>query len=399
MSEKIEVSETGIHIHDLEIENEDLAQYLAGFEEPEVAFEELVDIALRVKSQFTTDLETQNIREAADDVSTRMDELFEQLVEELQEKAALLVDPENGPVIKALDRATGDNLKKLLAPEDTLDQSPIARLRGMILQELNTFKEVMDKDLGAIKSKLGIDVQKRKTAADGADFESKIDGVIQSYALVYGDTAIATGAITEGSASKKGDTEVEINFADTNGISCKIIWESKTDARFKGKSTTQSPKVIDDQVRKELNDAIETRKAKSAIMVLDSSGLDMEAQPTWREYEGNKLLIVVDTLMPDEDLIRLAYIWGRWKAKASIGSMAATVDYDGIKNGFEQLRLRLQDLRNVKKTNTDVINMLTGSSALVNNIQKDTKRMMQDLAETIDIEFEAGPEDDLSDES
>lgn len=393
MSEKIEVSESGIHIHNLEIENEDLARYLAGFEEPEDALVELIEIALRIKSQFTTDLETQNIREAADDVTSRMDELFEQLVEELQEKADLLVDPENGPIIKALDRATGDNLKKLLAPEDTLDQSPIARLRGMILQELNTFKEGMDKDLGAIKSKLGIDVQKRKTAADGADFESKVDGVIQAYATIYGDTAIATGAITEGSASKKGDTEVELNFSDTNGISCKIIWESKTDARFKGKSTTQSPKVIDDQVRKELNEAIETRKAKSAIMVLDSAGLDMDAQPTWREYEGNKLLIVVDTLMPDEDLIRLAYLWGRWKAKSSIGSMAATVDYDGIKNGFEQLRLRLQDLRNVKKTNTDVINMLTGSSALVSNIQKDTKRMMQDLAETIDIEFESTDDD------
>jgi len=393
LSEKIEVSESGIHIHNLEIENEDLARYLAGFEEPEDALVELIEIALRIKSQFTTDLETQNIREAADDVTSRMDELFEQLVEELQEKADLLVDPENGPIIKALDRATGDNLKKLLAPEDTLDQSPIARLRGMILQELNTFKEGMDKDLGAIKSKLGIDVQKRKTAADGADFESKVDGVIQAYATIYGDTAIATGAITEGSASKKGDTEVELNFSDTNGISCKIIWESKTDARFKGKSTTQSPKVIDDQVRKELNEAIETRKAKSAIMVLDSAGLDMDAQPTWREYEGNKLLIVVDTLMPDEDLIRLAYLWGRWKAKSSIGSMAATVDYDGIKNGFEQLRLRLQDLRNVKKTNTDVINMLTGSSALVSNIQKDTKRMMQDLAETIDIEFESTDDD------
>lgn len=393
MSNNIEITESGIVIRNLEIENTELAEYLAGFEEPEAALEELIESAMRMKTLFTSDLETQNIRQAADDVTTRMDELFEQLVEELQEKAALLVDPDNGPVIKALDRATGDNLKKLLAPEDTYDQGPIARLRKMMTDELESFKKEVDGSLGEIKGKLGIGVQKRKTAADGTDFESKIDGLIQNYAFIYGDTAIAIGAITEGGSSKKGDTDVELNHDDTNGILCKIIWESKTDARFKGKPTIQSPKVIDDQVRKELNEAIATRKAKSAIMVLDSVGLDMDAQPEWREYEGNKLLIIVDPITPDEDLIRLAYLWGRWKAKASIGSMEATIDFDGIKDGFEQLRLRLQDLRNVKKTNTEVIKMLNGSSGLVTDIQKDIKRTMSDLAETIDIEFESGPED------
>jgi hypothetical protein len=140
-------------------------------------------------------------------------------------------------------------------------------------------------------------------------------------------------------------------------------------------------------VKKELNEAIDTRKAKSAIMVLDSTGLDLEAQPVWREYEGNKLLIVVDLMDPDEDLIRLGYLWGRWKARTSIGSSVVTIDFDGIKNGFDQIRLRLKDLRNVKKTHTDVIGMLNGASTLVSGIQKDTKRMMEELADTINIEL------------
>ena len=130
------------------------------------------------------------------------------------------------------------------------------------------------------------------------------------------------------------------------------------------------------------------------MLVLDSAGLDMGAQPTWREYEGNKLLIVVDPLMPDEDLIRLAYLWARWKAKAALGSTSATIDFDGIKNSFEQIRLRLKDLRNVKKAHTEVNSLLSGASSLVSNIQKDTKKMMEDLAETIDIELSDIPDDD-----
>lgn len=385
--DEIEITESGVIIHQLKIESVELAEYLGDLGEPSEGIKELIDIAMTVRSRFSTGLETQNIRDSADSVIERMEEVFEQMVKVLKEKADLLVDPEQGPVIKALDKATGDNLKKLLAPESTLDQSPIARLRGMIADDISAFKDDVDGALLEIKGKLGIGVQKRKSGADGTDFETKIDGIIQSYATIYGDTAIATGAKAESGAAKKGDTEVELNYDDTGKISCKIIWESKTDARFKGKSTTQSPKVLDDQVKLELNAAMDLRKAKSGVLVLDTSSLDMDAQPTWREYEGNKLLIVVDPITPDEDLIRLAYLWSRWKAKASLGTTTVSIDFDGIRNSFDQIRLRLKDLRNVKKAHTDVNNLLSGASSLVTQIQKDTKRMMEELAETINIEL------------
>ncbi len=391
---EVTISGGSVLIRNLEIDNEELVEYLESFEDPTDGLKELIYIALTIRSRFSTDLETQNIQDAATNVIEQMDATLERLLKELKEKADLLVDPENGPIIRALDKATGDNLKKLLAPEDSYDQGPIARLRSMILQDVSNFKEEVDGTLGEIKSKLGIGVQKRKSGADGTDFEGKIDLIIQNYARVYGDTAIATGAKTEGVAAKKGDTEVTLNFDDTGKISCKIIWESKTDSKFKGKSTTQSPKVIDDQVKIELNAAIKLREAQAGVLVLDSAGLDMGAQPTWREYEGNKLLIVVDPLMPDEDLIRLAYLWARWKAKAALGSTSATIDFDGIKNSFEQIRLRLKDLRNVKKAHTEVNSLLSGASSLVSNIQKDTKKMMEDLAETIDIELSDIPDDD-----
>lgn len=397
MSAEVEVNEDGIVIHDLEIEGSEIAEFVGGYEDPADGVRELIDIAMTVRSRFTTDLETQNIRNAADDVIARIEAAYEQLIEDLQEEAARLVDPQDGPVIKALDRATGDNLKKLLNPEmrdGDFDPSPMARLRGLLTDEINAVRTETNDSLALIKSKLGIGPKARKTAADGTDFEGMVDSIVQSLAIVHGDAALPIGAKTENGTSKKGDTEVTLNFDDTNSIPCKIVWEAKTDSTFKGKSTTKSPKVIDDQVKKELNAALKNRGAKSAIMVLDSVGLDMEAQPAWREYEGNKLVIIVDPIDPDENLVRLAYLWGRWKARASIGSSVATIDYEGIRSGFEQIRLRLQDLRQVKLTHTTVIGMLESSTSVITNIQKDTKRHIKDLADTIEIELTDVPDED-----
>ena len=390
MSEEIEVTEDGIVIRELEIEDAELAAYVSTFEDPAEGVRGLIDIAMKVQSHFTTDLETQNIRAAADDVIQRIEEAYEQLMEDLDEKAAQLVHPTDGPVIKALNTATGDNLKKLLNPERDFsesDISPMARLRGLVNDDIESLRKEVGDTLAEIKTKLGIGAGSRKTAADGVDFEGKIDLIVQNYATIYADTAISIGAKTEGGPSKKGDTEVELNYSDTNNISCKIVWESKTDKTFKGSATSKSPKVIDDQVKKELNNAIETRKAKCAIMVLDSAGLDMEAQPVWREYEGNKLLIVVDPITPDEDLIRLAYLWGRWKARTSIGTNVVSIDFEGIKDAFDKIRLRLKDLSAIKRTNTTIVNLLTASSKDISGIQRDTKGLMEDLAETINIEL------------
>ncbi len=393
--EEIEISEDGVVIRNLEIKDSALSEYLSSLEDPADGIRDLINIAFEVRSRFTMDLETQNIKDSADAVIERIEEAYEQMVEDLKAEITRLVDPENGPVIKALDKATGDNLKKLLAPEDTLDQSPIARLKVLLAKDISDFKLEVDGTLLEIKTKLGIGVAKRKTAADGNDFEAKVDGIIQEVARIYADTAEATGATPEAGGSKKGDTLVTLNTDDTQGQSCKIIWEAKTDARFKGKSTTQSPKVIDDQVKTELNGAIKTRDAQAAILVLDSNGLDMNAQPVWREYEGNKLLIIVDLLMPDEELIKLAYLWGRWKSRASIGKLATTIDTEGIKNTFDTLRLRLKDLRNVKKSHNDAIKSINSAGTILFDFRKDINDMMEDLAETINIDLE---EIDLSDE-
>ena len=78
--EEIEFTETSVIIHNLEIKRADLLKYLQGFDSPGDGFKELIDIAMTVRSRFTTGLETQNIKDSAQGVIEQMDKIFEQLV-------------------------------------------------------------------------------------------------------------------------------------------------------------------------------------------------------------------------------------------------------------------------------------------------------------------------------
>ena len=400
MQAEIEISGDEVTVHSLVIDNSELVAYLDDYEVEDhaEAIEGLIEIALDMRSRFQTSLETQNIKESAESVIASIEQAYDQMIEDLNQKMAEIVDPEKGPVIRALDKATGDNLKNLLAPErteDDFDPSPIARLRTLISADLAAHQKNVDASLEAIKTKLRIGQGVRKTAADGTDFEVKVDKIIQEYAHIFGDTAESTGAVAEVGGSKKGDTKVTLNNDDTMGKICILMWEAKTDQNFKSRATKR---VIDDQVKKELNAITADRNADAAILVLDSEGIDFDAQPSWREYDGNKLLIIVDPFTPEQDLIRLAYLWGRWKSRSSSRNLEAEIDFDGIRGSFDAMNLRLKDLRNVKKSHNDAIKSIGSAGELLKNFRNEIKDMMEELARMVNIKVDMDIEKDELDQ-
>lgn len=392
MAEVISILGNEVKFQNLLVKNAQLVQYLDEFEpsDYESAFVELIRIALDIRSTFTTDLETKNITKSAEEVIQRIDEHYQQIVDELEENLNKIIDPKDGSVIKAFQTVTGDNLKTLLAPEDSPDLGPIARLRSLISADLKGHQDFVSDSLEAITAKLRIPKNAKKSALDGTDFEAKVDKIIQDYARVFGDTAESTGATPEMGGAKKGDTKVTLNRDDTQGLACTLLWEAKTEKTFKSDRTG---KVIDDQVKRELNAVISERNANAAVLVLDSELLKLEEQPSWREYDGNKLLIIVDTFNPEPELIRLAYLWGRWKSRIAIKDLKATVDVEGIRGSFEEMNLRLKDLRNVKKSHNDAIDNINNAGVLLHSFRRDLNNMMQELALMINVQIDE-PEDD-----
>lgn len=387
MGEFVSIDEDEVTIDGLVIDNAALVEYLNEYEEEDhdQALTDLIKIALDIRKSFVTDLETKNITESAESVIERMEQSYADMVEELERQLNELINSEDGSITKAFEKVTGNNLKTLLSPEASPDPSPIARLRSLIASDLRGHQESVNESLEAIKTKLRIGQGTRKTAADGVDFEAKVDNLIQDFARTYGDTAEATGTIQESGGSKKGDTRVTLNKDDTLGKVCTLVWEAKTDRDFKSRATG---KVIDNQVKNELNAVINDRGADAAILVLDSEGIKLEDQPSWREYDGNKLLIIVDTFNPEPDLIRLAYLWGRWKSRASIGSLETKIDVDGIRGSFDQMNLRLKDLRNVKKAHNSAIESIEGAGVLLASFRKDIKSMIEELALMVNINID-----------
>lgn len=391
MSNELKFSNSAVIIENLTIDNAELAEYLSEFENPVEAFCNLIQIALDVRSRLMTDLETQTIEDSVYKAVESIESIYAKMIKDLQEALEELVDPNTGPVIQALDKATGENLKKLLNPEfnhELVDQSPIARLRGLINEEI---KKVVD-DIGAIKTKLGLTGNPRvKTTFDGVDFEGQVDWEIQKLAKIFGDTAQSVGDTPEeGGRAKKGDSKVILNFDDTNGHTAVVIWEAKTASSFKS-DAKNSPKVKDDQVRKALNEAMNLRNAQVGVFVIDSSGLDMNAQPSWREYEGNKLLLVLDTINPEPEIIRVGYLWSRWKAKAALGKIDISVDSEGIENVIKQIILKLDDLRKIKQHNKDAISHLNLEYGLISGFYDQTRELMKELASMISVKVPEVP--------
>lgn len=387
MSDYVAIDGDEVTIDGLVIDNSTLVEYLNEYEEDDYdqAITDLIRIALDIRTSFATDLETKNITESAENVIARMEQSYAEMVEELERQLTSLLDPEDGSITKVFERVTGNNLKTLLSPDMSHDPGPIARLRGLIAADLKGHQDGVNESLEAIKNKLRIGQGLKKSAADGNDFEAKVDKVIQEYSRTYGDTAEATGALAETGGSKKGDIKVTLNKDDTMGKICTLVWEAKTEQKYKSKATG---KVIDDQVKNELNAVINDRGANAAIMVLDTESIKLDDQPVWREYDGNKLLVIVDTFNPEPDLIRLAYLWGRWKSRSSIGNLETKIDVDGIRGSFDEMNLRLKDLRNVKKAHNSAISSIESAGALLKSFRQDIRGMMEELALMVNIKLD-----------
>lgn len=395
MSIEIDVDNGTVTISDLEIDNYNLATYLAQQDDPVFAFIELINTAMRIRNQFVTDLETQNIADAADQVIEEFEEKFADAIKELNNKFNDLIDPKKGAIITNLDAITKEKLTNLLTPEYDSDNianaSPIAQLRMGLLKDL---KLLIANPINEIHAKLGLSGVVKKDAQAGDDFEDKVDDILQQIARTHGDTAQPVGTVAENGRAKKGDMLVTLNTDDTRTLVCKVAWEMKTEAKFKSGKNVQSPRVIDDQVIIELNKVIETRGVTAAVLVLDSDGLDMSKQVTWREYGGNKLLIIVDRFAPSPDLIQLAYLWSRWRARVGLDNFTTTVDEEGIRDTIKQIQLKLQLITNSKKNQNLAIDLLNKSVGFLNDYRKDTKNSFVALSEMINIEYEEITEND-----
>lgn len=388
-SETVKLRGDRVVINDLEIVNTDLVEYLSGQQDTEYAFRELIDIALKVKALASSTVESLELQNKMDLLLNQLQLSYEAIVLKLEKEAGKLTDPEKGSVTTAIKDMADNTLKTLLTPDDNpANPSPINRFKNQLVAEIANFSNTISKSLTSIQVELGIGAEDVKVASDGTDFENEVAVVIQKFGRIYGDIAEPTGAKSEVGTAKKGDVLVTLNTEDTFGQKCAIVWEAKTDKDFKLESKTKARRVSLDKVRKEMDKALENRNAQVGVFVIDSDNLDMDVQVAWQELDGNKLILVLDRQDISEEMIQLAYLWARWKAKASIGSVEVKVDTEGIKRTIETLRVQIKDLRNVTLHQNAAIKSVKEAGTVLDGFKASAKVALTELASMINVELD-----------
>jgi hypothetical protein len=128
----------------------------------------------------------------------------------------------------------------------------------------------------------------------GLSFEERVHEALERLASMRGDCATHTGAAGAEGGGKKGDTVIEIGAAEGPGMG-RVVFEAK------------DKKLSKNDAWRELNQAMDTRAASFAVLVVAGEERIPAGREPLHEYEGNKLIVAVDREEPESLALGVAY--------------------------------------------------------------------------------------------
>ena len=362
-----------VTIKNLTIADGELAQYLSTKEGAEqvLLLIELIETAMQIQRMANTSADVKELNSVAKQVRETMKTAGDDAFNDLQKLIEGQGENKPGTLINLLKTKLIDQVIAELDP--TKETSP--------------FHSINDQ-LAALLAKTAGEKATAESYANsrekGIDFEELLDQMIQLEAVVHGDDAQFTGDFPSPSGDKTGDEVVTINPAVTNNEEIRIVWEAKTDRSYKD----TKGRLKRDKVASELDDAMSNREAICGIFVSDARGVDMTKQPAWQEFDGNKLIIVLDDENPDQRLIRMAYLWSRWIVLRSQEQEEGELDFAAIERVIASLQREFDGLANLKRLHTPIETNILAAKKWVNEFEKSLDELMDELRELMVVETE-----------
>jgi hypothetical protein len=198
--------------------------------------------------------------------------------------------------------------------------------------------------------------------AKGRTFEEMVHGAIEEIAAGHGDAAHHTGDETSDAGGKMGDTVVEIGAALGSGLAT-IVFEAKNKKLSRNDAWT------------ELNGCMAERDAAYAVLVVAGDDKVPAGLDDLAEYQGNKMIVVLDRENPDPLALRLVYRYVRARLLAS-GESGLEVDAAGVRDAAEEAAARLQRANRVRKSLTAVTNGAEAARAEFDDMVSDVERCL-----------------------
>lgn len=195
-----------------------------------------------------------------------------------------------------------------------------------------------------------LEAERERGTAKGRTFEQQVCEAVDRLAVAQGDACEAVGDLAEG-AQKTGDVLVTIDAARGPGRG-RVVFEAKN-------SQLSRPKALE-----ELDRALAVRSADFAVLVVPSADeLPARTHPL-REYNGDKLIVTLDSGDGSTLALELAYALARARVLMARGE-AAGVDGAAIDDLVERAAADLEDTRKIKQQLTGARTQIDKAGDLV----------------------------------
>jgi hypothetical protein len=370
---KVEINGNKVKIESLEIENADLATHLGMFEGPEQIIElvDIMNLAVKIKKLSVVTADVQELDSVGKQVKKTMEEAGEQAFEDIKKFIGDQTDTtQQTSLISLLKTRLIDQVVRELDP--TKESSPFHILNEQLIALL---EKGSAEEAAAAATAAAFGNSREK----GIDFETLLDMMIQKESAVHNDDAQFTGETPSPSGDKTGDEVVIINPALTSGEEIRIVWEAKTDKSYKA----TNGRLKRDKISVELEKAINNREAICGIFVSDSRDIDLELQPIWQEFEGNKLAIVIDHDEPDQRLIRMAYLWARGYALRSLESDTTGVDFEAVERILAAIRRESDGIATLKRYHTPIRENIKNAEDWLKEFENSLDGLLDELTDVL----------------
>lgn len=226
---------------------------------------------------------------------------------------------------------------------------------GGLREELARLTEREDAD-----RRVAVEVE--RGTAKGRGFEDLVHAIIDEVAAGAGDVAHHTGDASTESGGKKGDVVVEVG-GQHGGALATIVFEAKNKRLSRNDAWT------------ELNGCMAERDADFAVLIVAGEDKIPAGLEDLTEYQGNKIIAVLDRDDPDPLALRLVYRYVRARILAS-GHDSLEVDAAGVRDAVEEAGARLKRANRVRKSLTSITNSADSARTEFDEIVADVERCL-----------------------
>ncbi len=317
----------------------------------------------------------------------RLSKVLEAGDEQLAERIAQTFDGNrDGSVQKEIDQLVGEALEeqrmkiaKLFSAED--GANPLTDFKAAVVRGFKALDERQQTEAEATRKRMEqlqrelIELKERDAAADrvaaeaergsakGRTFEELAHAALEAIASEHGDAAIHTGDTSNEAGAKKGDTVVELGGA-TGGALATIVFEAK------------NKKLSKNDAWAELAACLRERDAEYAVLIVAGEDKIPSGLEELTEYQGNKMIAVLDREDPDPLALRLVYRYVRARVLAAGGGVLE-VDAAGVQDAAEEATAQLKRANRIRKSLTGVTSSAQAAREELDAMLADVERCLE----------------------